>query len=173
MIIRCVITHIGMTVFGLALFFATNLQSQLLMLFASIFSAAFYGVILYSTMWEYGAKDKPAFDAGRRTGAAKCGFFASLIAETVWIILALAIICSSLAGANSAATVMYGIEFLFNSCFTGIEVYIKNNLIPYGAIVSGVVYILGSLIISAVGAFGYVLGTKDITIIPKKANAKK
>ena len=34
------------------------------------------------------------------------------------------------------------------------------------------VYILGSVMISAVGAFGYVLGTKDLKIIPKKSDEK-
>lgn len=175
MIIRFIITHIGMSVFGLVMFFTTNQQGTTVMLLATLFSAVFYCIIVYTTMWEYGAKDKPAYDAGRREGAGKCGFLTALTAESIWIVLALVyLICSQVA--ENASLICYTVLFLSDSCFTGIEVFIKNSVLkgstftPY--MIAGT-YIIGSLIVSAVSAFGYVLGTKDITIIPKKANAKK
>lgn len=167
MISRMIITHIGMAVFGLVLFLATNQQGEKIMLLAGVFSAVFYGVIVYTTMWEYGAKDKPAFDAGRLEKAGKRGFLTCLAAETVFILVAiLYLVCSFFEGANGVATACYVIEILFNSCFTGIMLFVKNTLNT--DIVIAPVYIAGSVIISAVGAFGYVLGTKDLTIIPKK-----
>lgn len=60
---RLFVTHIGMAVFGFVLFLTTNQQSKALMLAAGIFSAAFYAVLSYITMWEAGAKDKPRLDA--------------------------------------------------------------------------------------------------------------
>lgn len=175
MIIRFIITHIGMSVFGLVMFFTTNMQGNTIMLLATLFSAVFYCVIVYTTMWEYGAKDKPAYDAGRRFGAGKCGFFTALSAEAIWIVLALLyLICSYIS--SDASLICYTVLFLSDSCFTGIEVFIKNgvlkdsSLTPY--MIAGT-YIIGSLLVSVVSAFGYVLGSKDITIIPKKSTAKK
>ncbi|MBQ8836999.1 MAG: hypothetical protein IJ002_05795 [Clostridia bacterium] len=173
MIMRMIITHIAMSVFGLAIFFATNLMNPpTIMLAASIFSAVFFGIIVYTTMWEYGAKDKPAFDAGRQVGAGKHGFLTMLSAEALWIILAVAYVCIYQFDVN-IASIVYVVEFLTTCCFTGIEVYLKNYVVANSVIVPALVYIAGSLIICAVGAFGYVLGTKDLTIIPKKANTKK
>ena len=172
MIYRMIITHIGMAVFGLVLFLATNLKGSMVMLLAGIFSAAFYAVIVYTTMWEYGAKDKAAFDAGRRTSAFKRGFFTCFAAELVFIIVALVyLVCSFIEGANAVATVCYTIEIVLNSCFTGIMLFVKNAFSTDVFIAP--IYIIGSVIISAIGAFGYVLGTKDLTIVPKKANNKQ
>lgn len=167
MISRMIITHIGMAVFGLVLFLATNLQGEKIMLLAGAFSAIFYGVIVYTTMWEYGAKDKPAFDAGRLEKAGKRGFLTCLVAEAIFILVAIVyFVCSFFDAANGVATVCYVIEILFSSCFTGIMLFVKNTFNT--DMVIAPIYILGSLIISLVGAFGYVLGTKDLTIIPKK-----
>ncbi|MBE6679348.1 MAG: hypothetical protein E7598_02370 [Ruminococcaceae bacterium] len=171
MIYRMLITHIGMAVFGLVLFLATNLQGAKTMLLAGLFSAVFYCVIVYTTMWEYGAKDKPAYDAGRREKAGRCGFFTCLTAEAVFIAVAIVyFICSYFEAANGVATVCYIIEILFNGCFTGIMLFVKNALA--NDIVIAPIYILGSVIVSAVGAFGYVLGSKDMRIIPKKTEKK-
>ncbi len=171
MISRMIITHIGMAVFGLVLFLATNLQGAKIMLLAGVFSAVFYGVIVYTTMWEYGAKDKAAFDAGRLKNAARRGFFTCLTAEAVFILVAIVyFVCSYFEAANGVATVCYIIEILLNSCFTGIMLFIKNALTSDWVIAP--VYVLGSVMISAVGAFGYVLGSKDLKIIPKKSDKK-
>ncbi len=167
MISRMIITHIGMAVFGLVLFLATNLQGEKIMLLAGAFSAIFYGVIVYTTMWEYGAKDKPAFDAGRLEKAGKRGFLTCLTAEAIFILVAIVyFVCSFFEATNGVATVCYIVEILLNSCFTGIMLFVKNTFNT--DMVIAPIYILGSLIISLVGAFGYVLGTKDLTIIPKK-----
>lgn len=172
MISRLIITHIAMSVFGLVIFLATNLQAPHIMLLASIASVAFYAVLVYTTMWEYGAKDKPAYDAGRRTGAGKCGFFSALAAESIWIVLAIVYVVLSFVN-KDASLIVYTVEFLTSCCYTGIEVFLKNHVIKDSVFVPAAVYILGSVVISAVSAFGYVLGTKDLTIVPKKNNTKK
>ncbi len=172
MISRMIITHIGMAVFGLVMFLATNLRGSGIMLLAGVFSAVFYAVIVYTTMWEYGAKDKPAFDGGRLEKAGKRGFFICLAAEAVFIVIALIyFVCNFFEATNGVAITCYTLEVLFNSCFTGIMLYIKNALST--ELVIAPVYILGSIIISAIGAFGYVLGTKDLKIIPTKKSEKK
>ncbi|MBQ6893418.1 MAG: hypothetical protein IJN48_04355 [Clostridia bacterium] len=174
---RLIITHIAMSVFGLALFFSTNvMEPHEIMLAASIFSVVFYAVIVYTTMWDFGIKDKPAFDAGRLNSAAKVGFFSVFFAEVIWMILAISYVIVFQFDVNFAS-IIYVVEFLTSCCFTGIEVYIKNNILADGSILTpyivASVYVLGSIIISAIGTLGYVLGTKDITIIPKKQTTKK
>lgn len=177
MITRAIITHIAMSVFGLVLFMATNLQKPpTLMLLASAFSFVFFCVLSYTTMWEFGAKDKPAYDAGRRTGATKCGFLVSLAAEGIWILLAVIYAIVACFDVN-IASIIYVFEFLTTCFSTGIEVYIKNFLLPKDSaftpfVVAGV-YILSSLIVSCVNAVGYTLGTKEIKIFPGKNTAKK
>jgi len=183
---RLVITHIAMSIFGLVLFGVTNRMgaptqpgeqiqqfASPMMLVASILSVVFYAVIVYTTMWEYGAKDKAAFDAGRKQKAWKCGFLVSVLAESFWLLLSL----FSLFGffGVSASGVGYTILILTHSCFTGIETYVR---ILWG--VEGnarfwfaFLYIFGSFLISAVSALGYTLGTKEIRIIPKKNTEKK
>lgn len=176
MITRLIITHIAMSVFGLVMFMATNLQKPAtIMLFTSIASFAFFCVLSYTTMWEFGAKDKPAYDAGRRTNAAKCGFLVSLTAEAFWIVLAIAYAIIAYFDIN-IASIIYVVE-IFTTCFsTGIHVFLTNEVLPKDSaltplVIAGV-YICSSLIVSLVNMFGYVLGTKDITIIPRKT-AKK
>ena len=174
---RLLITHVAMSVFGLALFFTTNLmQPPYIMLIASLGSAVFFSVIVYTTMWEYGAKDKPAYDARRLENAPLRGFVTAFFAEAFWIVLALAYAIVATFNTN-VASMIYVVEFLTSCCFTGIEVYLKNFVLSDGSsatpfVVAGV-YILGSLITSVSGMLGYILGTKDITIIPKKNNTKK
>ena len=87
MIIRLIITHIGMAAFGAVMFLSTNQQGDGVMLAASIFSAIFYAIIVYSTMWEYGNKDKPAIDGGRLACKPGRGFWVSLSAEAIAMLL--------------------------------------------------------------------------------------
>lgn len=174
---RLMITHIAMSVFGLSLFFTTNLmEPPYIMLLAGIASAVFFAAIVYTTMWEFGAKDKPAFDAGRLNKASTIGLLSSLAGESIWIILAILYAVIAMFNIN-IASIIYVIEFLTSCCFTGIEVYIKNYVLTAGnsatPLVVAAVYILGSLFISVFGMFGYILGTKDITIIPRKSKGKK
>lgn len=176
-IYRLIITHIAMSIFGLVLFFSTNMmEPKLIMLAAGAFSACFYAVIVYSTMWDLGAKDKAAFDGGRLESPGKRGLVAALTAEAFWIVLAIAYMIVAQFNVN-VASMIYLVEFLTSCCFTAIEVYIKNWVLAEGSLLTpyivGAVYIIGSLIIACVGAFGYVLGCKDLTIVPKKPNTKK
>lgn len=172
MIMRLLITHIGMAVFGLVIFGVTNLQGNTVMLVASILSAVFYAVIVYTTMWEYGAKDKPAIDSGRLQNVKMCGFFVSLAAEAIFILIAVAYwICSYIASANGAATTCYVLLVILDSCFTGIMLFVKNTFTT--DLFVAPIYIFGSLIISMVSALGYMLGTKEFRIIPQKKTQKE
>lgn len=176
MITRLIITHIGMAAFGAVMFLATNQRGDGIMLAASIFSAIFYAVIVYSTMWEYGSKDKPAIDAGRLECKGSRGFLVSLTAEAIaMLIVVLFLVCSFLKETNSVAADIYGSTYiiltLLDSCFTGIVIFLRHKI--ESDVLIALVYLLGSLFISAVSALGYLAGTKDIRIIPQKSHVKK
>lgn len=176
MVSRLVITHIAMSIFGLVLFGATNQQDATLMLAASIFSVIFYAVIVYTTMWEYGAKDKPAFDAERKKGAWKCGFLVSMIAEGFWFLLSILSMFEVFAeSVKPFSRVCYVILILTHSCFTGIETFIRNSfeISKDARFWLAFLYIAGSVLISLAAATGYLFGTKELRIIPKKNTAKK
>ena len=170
------ITHIGMAAFGAVLFLSTNLHGDMIMLTASILSAVFYAVIVYTTMWEYGNKDKPAIDAGRMESKGSKGFFASLTAEAISLLLVvLFFVCSFAKGADALAADIYGASYiiltLLDSCFTGIVIFLRHKV--ESDLLIALVYLLGSLFISGASAFGYLAGTKDIHILPQRTVAKK
>ncbi len=66
-IVKLYIDQIGITVFSLILMTAlTSLSDSIWLGFGlSVFTTLFLGVILYTTAWDMGAKDKLSFDSGR------------------------------------------------------------------------------------------------------------
>ena len=177
-IIRMLITHIAMSVFGLAIGFSIVMAkvTPTMALIVSIFSILFYAALVYTTMWEYGSKDKPAFDGGRKDNALLTGFLCTLAAEGVFVFIALAYAISSFFGeasyfAGNVCFISNIVLWLFSGFCSGAMSFLES--VDAGHIWRASVYIIASLFISGVGAFGYALGTKDLTIIPKKANVKK
>lgn len=175
-IIRLIITHIGMSVFGLVIFLATNQQGEKLMLLASIFSTLFFAVIAYTTMWEYGNKDKPAIDAGRLKFKPSNAFFASLTAETLGIILIIVYFVSSMFTVSSdTATTVYTISYLLlyvvQSCISGFMLYFYH--IYESALLNAVCLMLLPVVVTVASTLGYSCGAKGVHIIPQKENNKK
>ena len=173
---RLLITHIAMAVFGLVVFLWTNLSGDTVMLAASILSAVFYAALVYTTMWEFGAKDKPAIDGGRMPLHMGKGFFLSLAAEAFFLLLVvLFFVCSFLKSESGAAADIYGVAYillnLLDSCFTGIVIFFRHKVESDCLI--AVIYLLGSLFVSAVSALGYIAGAKELYILPQKKAASK
>lgn len=173
---RLIITHLGMAAFGAVLFLATNLKGDGIMLLASILSTIFYAVIVYSTMWEYGYKDKPAIDAGRMRRSIGKGFYVSLIAEGAsFLLVALFYACSFLKGTYAIAADIYGISYILltlaDSCLTGIMIFVQHKL--ESDLLIALVYAFGSLFISVASALGYLAGARELHIIPQKNTMKK
>ena len=176
MITRLIITHIGMAAFGAVMFLSTNQKGDGMMLAASIFSAIFYAIIVYCTMWEYGSKDKPAIDAGRMQCKSSRGFLVSLTAEAIAMLLVvLFLVCSFMKETSTIAAEIYGscyiILTLLDSCFTGIVIFLRHKM--DSAVLIALVYLLGSVAISIASMLGYLAGTKDIRIIPQRSYTNK
>lgn len=175
-IFRLIITHIGMSVFGLVIFLATNQRGDKIMLLASILSTLFFAAITYSTTWEYGSKDKPAIDAGRTDFKPSNAFFSALVAESLGILLICIYLVSSffIAGNDTAKSVFaisYLLLYLAESCISGFMLYFHHLF--QNPIVNSLCFLLLPLTVSVSSALGYTFGAKGVTIIPQKQTKKK
>ncbi len=171
-VIRLFITHIGMAVFGLVIFGATNMMGDTTMLLTSVLSAIFYAVLVYTTMWEYGAKDKPAIDGGRLQNGVLHGFWVSLLAELPFILLAIVYMLGNyVESVGSVGAVCYTILVMVHSCFTGVAMFVRKVLEL--EMLVGPIYIVSSVFLSLVAAFGYRMGAKEQRILPHKTAQKK
>ena len=170
-IFRLIITHVGMSVFGLVIFLATNLKGDTTMLLAGIFSLLFFASIVYTTMWEYGSKDKPAIDAGRLTFKPQNAFYAALVAETLGILLIIVyFVSSNFIETNETAKQVYAISYLLlyvvESCASGIMLYFQHML--ENPLVNSLCLLVCPLIVALSSLLGYSFGAKGVQIIPKK-----
>ena len=69
-IVRLYVNQLGIMIFSLLLYtavgsFSNETLSFWLSVFVSVFSVAFYLVLVYYVVWEIGAKDKIRIDGGR------------------------------------------------------------------------------------------------------------
>lgn len=167
---RLIVTHIGMAVFGTVLFLWTNQMGKGMTLAVSIFASLFYAAMIYVPMWELGAKDKSAIDAGRLTGYRGDGFWIAAVAQIPVLLLTLVYFVCALVPqtelADSIRAVCYAILILVDGCFTGIMI----TLAPQGknfAVVAAVFFV-AALYVIAVSGVSYLLGTKEFRLFPKK-----
>lgn len=87
-IFKMAVNQIGMTIFGLVLFMATC-QNDTLLVISSVFSIAFYLVLLYTMTWDIGNAEKIRIDGKRLKFIRLKGLYMSLAANIVNFIFAL------------------------------------------------------------------------------------
>ena len=87
-VFKMFVNQLGMTMFGLVLSFATYMNNVLFLL-SGILSIVFYLVLLYTMTWEIGFSEKIRIDAGRLRFRPLKGFFISLCANSVNLLLAI------------------------------------------------------------------------------------
>ena len=167
---RLMVTHIGMAVFGTVLYLWTWQLGRGPALVGGIFAALFYAAMVYVPMWELGAKDKPAIDAGRLVEYRGHGFWIAAVAQIpVFLLTLIYFICglaSQAALADSIRAVCYAILVLVDGCFTGIMI----TLAPGGKnyLVVAAVFFAAALYVIAVSGVSYLLGTKEFRLFSKK-----
>ena len=182
MISKMFIQQIGIAFLGFLLNTAANVSgNKSLVLGLSIFSAAFYLFLVYVHVWEFGVQDKIRIEAGRIKFDPLKGLKASLIANSVNILLAvlsaIGYLCIdrnildefgnivSPAWAVNLYAVSHIIGVFLQSMYNGIGSWFGIDVYPYFLFLA----ILPSLITSF---FGYYFGTKEkyglFTSAPKK-----
>ncbi len=181
-IFKMFITQIGMTVFGTVLAFATGRNASFLLL-TSVFSALFYLSLLYSMMWEIGAKDKIRVEGHRMEKKPLHGLSLSIYANIPNILLVLLLIVGYIFGSKAIgieqewAGSIYLISNTVLRLLLGMYTGTINYFLPkYETIIDSVIYrgidlssflnpvfflaaILPSLIVCAAG---YYFGTKEL-----------
>lgn len=87
-IVRLCLYQFGMTLFGLVVAMAT-LETEALFIIAGFFSAIFYLYLIYTMVYELGQKDGIRIEAGKREYKPLTGFWMSLAANSLNILLGL------------------------------------------------------------------------------------
>lgn len=109
-IVKMILNQFGMTVFGLMLAMATS-SNETLLLITGVFSVIFYMFLLYTIMWEEGAKYKIRVDGGRAPYKPLNGLYMSLCANIPNILLAVLILIGYLFGSKNG---MFAMEWAGN-----------------------------------------------------------
>jgi len=183
--LKMIVTQLGMTMFGLMLTMATralpgaadkkNDSSLLLVGGIAVF---LYMFLLYTHVWDKGAKDKIKVDSGRMTNMPLKGLYMSLMANSLNIILGL-IMCSTfyfcdfVNAPNSIACQVFGsandIARLIQGMYTGLIIYISPNASSTNPFLF-LAIVLPALFIST---FGYYMGLTNRRIIKVSQKTKK
>ena len=179
-IVRLIVTQLGMTMFGLMVTMTTRVlpgaadkTRDPMLLVVSFFSVIMYLFILYTHIWEKGAKDRIKFDGGRMEKQPLKGLYLSLVANSVNILLGI-IMCLTYYLGNAADSVgslsyqIFGsandIARLIQGMYTGIIIYIS----PDATAVSPLIFIAITLPAIAVTTFGYFWGFSNKKMIKTK-----
>ena len=178
-IVRLYIFQIGIMIFSIFLYMPIGLvedeQTFITMrLIASIGSIIFYFVLVYTMMWEMGAKDKIKIDGGRLEPQPAKGFVLGLCANIPNFVLGLiatifASLCVGGCGVNIQNTfaIIFLITGLHGSMYLG-TIQMINPLPVVGDevnytnyLIQSILYIIIPLLSVAVAHFSYYLGTKE------------
>lgn len=166
LIFKMMVNQLGMTMFGLVLSMAT-LNDNRLLFATSVFSVLFYAVLLYMMCWEYGAKEKVRVDHGRLRFMPLKGFYMSLCANVVNIILAITLfigyfnITDMTTAQPEWAFNLYSVSRLIAMFIQAMYAGMISLYSPYNPIA----FILILFPAFFASAAGYYLGVKDIRLL--------
>lgn len=184
---RLFVNQVGMTIFGLVLSMAAQSKKAIL-LWISIFAVCFYLCLIYSVMWEEGAKDAIRVEQGRKRKdfffpvKAACmasvpNFFAAVLMLFAFLF---GYAFASFGWAQSFYAVMHIIVGLFQAMYVGIFSAILAPLAGNTVLYAGVgvlLYVVSSFPMILMSAFAYTLGFRNKRIfgfrLPGKKNGKQ
>ncbi len=183
-IVKLYIDQIGITVFSLILITALGSisDSTLLKFFLSVFTTLFFSVILYTTAWDLGAKDKLSLNSGRGEYKPYKGIVLSVFANIPNFVLAgLAAIFLAISKAGSEVCYTVGVTLLTIAKFTmAIYLGIVEAVTAFasdwgtsGAVVKSLGYFIVPIIAILVTQLGYTLGLKEKKLFGGKMDAKR
>lgn len=98
--IKMLLTQIVISIFGLMLSMATVSASGAVAIAVSVFAILFYLFLIYTLVWEIGAKDRISVDVGKKTYKPLTGLWMALIANVPNIVLAMILAISKLLISN-------------------------------------------------------------------------
>ena len=181
---KMILNQFGAAILGIMLFMASR-NSIPMSLFTSIFSIGFYMVIIYTSLWDIGAKDRLKVDGGRMGKDLFVGTKAALFANIPNIVLGLDCFLFTAFDSmeNGVVIICRNIAIMWESMYSGVlwcifpkSLQIVDNVAMYSYDVLdnpvGTLYMLLylAIIIPAVAAstLGYIAGFNNFRLIKKK-----
>ena len=162
------VNQIAISIFGLMLSMATtNAQSSVLSIVVSAFAILFYLFLLYTLVWEIGAKDKIAVDYGKKQYKMMTGLWMSMVANIPNILLAVAFAICRIFASNAAVAKVGGVISAIANVLQGMYFgMISNITLPSGRLMSHMWWAYFIIIIPALATsfLAYFLGHKDFRI---------
>ncbi|MBO5316048.1 MAG: hypothetical protein J6B48_06440 [Clostridia bacterium] len=186
-IVRLVINQVGISIFALVLYISMNIAGESseelgfsLNLIASVFSILFYWALLYSVVWEIGAKDRIKIDSGKNENFPLKGALLSLVANVVNLVFAAVIIVGELVRIFAGSDAMNGIVALLIVAvrFTSAMFLRTVNAVclPFGGeiniLAQGVAYLIFFILTVGVCQLAYTLGMNNFKVFGNKQKNK-
>ena len=183
-VVKLVIDQLGISIFALVLYISMNIVGEnneqlgfVLNILASVFSILFYWALLYSIMWEMGAKDCIRIESGKTEKFAPKGALLALFANLVNLLLAgLAVVfeivrlCFGTDALNGITTIFFVIIRFTSAMFLR---SVNAICLPFGGdgvyIAEGAVYMLFFIMTIGVCQLAYSLGMNNFKIFGSKA----
>ena len=185
-VMKLYINQIALSVFGIMVIFASS-QSDLLTVLASVLAVGLYLVIIYSMMWEAGAKAASktlrAEDAGVRKIKTPLlivlfGSLFNLFCYTLYGILQIIVNIKNITEGNLAffGNLLWNVMRMLNAIYMGFEQWLFPNPYLKTAAEEGVALIMYTpayyffltlVPLFVVGIFAYYLGASEISILSK------
>lgn len=174
-IVKLYINQIGVAIFSMFIYTAAGaisvegVTSLFIKIGISAFAVFFYFALLYTVMWEIGAKDKIRIEGGRMEEKKSKGILLGLYANMpnfVFIGLALVLLgIYTLTGANALYTIfllLNGLFRIFVSMYLGIIQGLTDSLTGNtDFLVETVLYLVFSFVSALVIHFSYLMGLKE------------
>jgi len=170
---KLIMYQFGSAVFGITLAFASSSNITVFLL-SSIFSICFNLFLVYTYMWDQGAREKIRIDGNRAEYKPLKGLWISLAANVPNIIIAIIVIVFGLLGnksllalewaANIASTTKV-IGYFWESMYLGVM-----SAIAPGSNLAMILIVIPPV---AMGWGAYYLGLKEIRIIKTKKRSAK
>ena len=186
-IIKLYINQIGIAIFAMFLYTAAGALSEkipnalAMKIFISVFSIAFYFVLVYNVAWEIGAKDKIRIDGGRMEKNEKKGILLGIYANSLnFAVVGVSIILSVLyitSGIDAFNTIFAVLNFLFRfflsmylGVIQGITASVTDESIAF--LIQTVLFFVFSALSAVIVHVSYVLGLRDFRFFATSKSQK-
>lgn len=175
--VKMFVNQIAISIFGLMLSMATtNAKSTVLSIVVSAFAILFYLFLLYTLVWEIGAKDKISVDTGKKQYKPMTGLWMSLIANIPNLLFALIFAVSQPFINNAGVAKFSGVISFISNILQGMYFgTISSIVFPSGKLLSQMWWTYFIIVIPALltSFLAYFLGHKDFRFFAIFSGQKK
>lgn len=165
---KCIMYQFGAAFLGIMLAMtAASAKNDTLFLITSVFSVLFYLCLIYTLLWDCGARERIRVDSGRAKKSLFNGLKISFFANVPNIVLSLFVYIGTIFGSTSLpfkwewagnlAGISKTLILLWESMYLGlVQLYMPNNIFAYSLI------ILPALLVSCIA---YILGFNNFRLL--------